>query len=73
MTKPNGTQSALSATDNVGTCSFSLVIICPDHVTSQTVSAPNTSGDSWSTMLSGFMHGNWSWHVEVIERDVERS
>ena len=54
-----------TVTDNAGIRSVSFVITYPDGVTTQTFSASNTSGDTWSTTLSGFTDGNWSWHVEA--------
>jgi len=54
-------------TDNVGVRSVSFVVTYPDGVTTQTFSASNTSGDTWSNTLSGFTDGNWSWRVEAAD------
>jgi hypothetical protein len=62
-----GTSHTFSATvtDNAGVRSVSIVITYPDGVTTQSFSASNTGGDTWSTTLSGFSAGNWSWQVEA--------
>ena len=54
-----------TVTDNVGVRSVTFVVTYPDGVTTQSFSAGNSGGDTWSTTLSGFTDGNWSWHVEA--------
>ncbi len=62
-----GASSTFSATvtDNAGVRSVTFVVTYPDGVTTQSFTASNASGDTWSTTLSGFTDGSWSWRVEA--------
>lgn len=59
-----------NVTDNAGVRSVTFVITYPDGTTTQSFSASNTSGDTWSTPLSGFTNGNWSW--QVVAKDTAK-
>ena len=59
-----------TVTDNVGVRSVTFVVTYPDGSTTQSFSASNSGGDTWSTTLSGFTDGNWSW--QVIAKDTAR-
>ena len=56
-----------TVTDNSGVRSVSFIVTYPDGSTTQTFSASNTGGDTWSSTLSGFTDGNWSWRVEATD------
>jgi hypothetical protein len=54
-------------TDDVGVRSVTFEITYPDGVNTQSFSATNTGGDSWSAALSGFTDGDWSWQVAATD------
>ena len=49
-----------TVTDASGIKSVTFIVTYPDGTT-QDFSASNSGGDTWSTTLSGFTDGNWSW------------
>ena len=51
-----------TVTDDSGIKSVSFVIEYPSGTT-QTFSASNSSGETWSINFSGFSTGNWKWQV----------
>ena len=56
-----------TVTDASGVRSVTFVVTYPDGTTTQSFSASNSSGDTWSSTLSGFTNGNWTWHVEATD------
>jgi hypothetical protein len=54
-----------TVTDNVELRSVTFVITYPNGTNTQSFSAGNSGGDTWSINLSGFSDGDWSWHVEA--------
>ena len=60
-----GSNYKFSATvsDASGVRSVTFVITYPDGTNTQSFSASNAGGDTWTVGLSGFSNGNWSWHV----------
>ena len=54
-----------TVTDNAGVRSVTFIVTYPDGTTTQNFSASNSGGNTWSTTLSGFADGDWSWHVEA--------
>jgi hypothetical protein len=68
---PNGATIGASydfsatVTDASGLKSVTFVVTYPDGATMQSFAASNSGGDTWSTSLSGFTDGAWSWHVEA--------
>jgi hypothetical protein len=56
---------AATVTDNAGVRSVTFIVTYPDGTTTQDFSASNSGGNTWSTTLSGFTDGNWSWQVEA--------
>jgi len=54
-----------TVTDNVGVRSVTFVFTYPDGITTESFSATNSGGDTWSLTVSGFTDGAWSWHVEA--------
>ena len=53
---------AATVTDDSGIRSVSFVIVYPNGTQSQSFT-PNASGDTYSTTLTGFTDGDWSWYV----------
>ena len=51
-----------TVTDNVGVKSVTFTV-WKDGQSSQSFSASNTSGDTWTVSLTGFTDGNWQWYV----------
>ncbi|HEY7867005.1 MAG TPA: hypothetical protein VIC51_13520, partial [Psychromonas sp.] len=52
-------------TDLSGVRSAKVIIHFPDGVQTQSFSASQTSGDTWSVALSGFTPGDWRWQMEA--------
>jgi hypothetical protein len=54
-----------TVTDDVGVRSVTFTFTYPDGITTESFSASNSGGDTWSVALQGFTDGNWSWHIEA--------
>ena len=59
-----------TVTDNAGVRSVTFVVTYPDGTTTQSFSASQSGGDTWSSSLSGFTDGNWSW--QVVAKDTAK-
>ncbi|MBL4585141.1 MAG: hypothetical protein JKX83_11070 [Pseudomonadales bacterium] len=55
-------------TDASGIKSVSFVVTYPNGTTTQSFTPANIGNDTWSTDLSGFSDGNWSWHVVAKDK-----
>ncbi|MDH5327966.1 MAG: hypothetical protein OEZ68_11870 [Gammaproteobacteria bacterium] len=64
-----GSNYILSAniTDSSGIASVSFVIVYPDGISTQTLSAAHAGNDRWETFVDGFSDGNWSWYVVATD------
>ncbi|MEN8238985.1 MAG: hypothetical protein ABFR53_07270 [Actinomycetota bacterium] len=66
---PNGTTIGASytfsatVTDNVGLKSVTFVIVYPGGSQTQSFTASNSGGDTWTVSLQGFSDGAWGWYV----------
>lgn len=60
-------------TDESGVRSAKVIIHFPDGVQTQSFSASQTSGDTWSVALSGFTPGDWSWQMEAKDGSSGKS
>ena len=54
-----------TVTDNVGVRSVTFVFTYPDGSTTESFSAANSGGDTWSVNLQGFTDGRWNWRIEA--------
>lgn len=62
-----GNSATFSAdiTDDSGIRSAKVIIRFPNSSQTQSFSASQTSGDTWSVTIEGFTDGNWSWKMEA--------
>jgi hypothetical protein len=54
-----------TVTDDVGVRSVTFTFTYPDGITTESFSASNSGGATWSVALQGFTDGNWSWRIEA--------
>ncbi|KGJ89264.1 hypothetical protein [Thalassotalea sp. ND16A] len=52
-------------TDDSGVRSAKVIIRYPSSTQTQSFSANQTSGDTWSVTIEGFTDGDWSWKMEA--------